>query len=400
MYRHCEQSEAIQKSTVDKWIASSQAPRNDRKMNQLYDLMISTTNFDNINPSISEDKKYYSIIGLDKSIKWRPVDSANSMIDLYFGNQVFNDRFSRLKNYLSGIIKKEIKKRVAFFATLPAKNATLLAKNAGETAKNIPENRPVEKVEKQEKYRQYADLIMTNLYKITQGAEYAEFENFFDENKIIKIPLDKMLSPNANAQKYYKLYNKAKSAAMHGRELAEKIRQEVDYLETIRESINLAENLVDLKEIEQELISQNLIKSSNYQGSKKEKKETIKLTEFISSEGFSILVGKNNRQNEFLLKIANPEDIWLHTLNIPGSHVLIKMPQNTDEVSETTLHEAIYLAAYYSQARESSNVSVVYTRKKFVKKPQGSKPGFVIFTREKTLVVNPDREKLPSKQVH
>ena len=294
------------------------------------------------------------------------------MIDLYFGYQVFNDKFSRLKNYLSGIIKKELKKQNIQFS---------------QHLKTFDSN------EKQEKYRQYADLIMANLYKITQGLEYIELENFFDANKIIKIPLDKMLSPNANAQKYYKLYNKGKNAAVHARELAEKIRQEIEYLESIRESINLAENLSDLKEIEQELISQNLIKSNNFKESKKEK---IKLTEFISSDGFNILVGKNNRQNEFLLKIANPEDIWLHTLNIPGSHVLIKMPQNVHEVPKITLHEAVYLAAYYSQARESSNVSVVYTRKKFVKKPSGSKPGFVIFTHEKTIVVNPDKNKLPA----
>jgi len=345
------------------------------KLFKLYDLIINTINFENINPSISEDKKYYSIIGLDKSIKWKPFDSVNTIIDLYFGYQVFNDRFSRLKNYLSGIIKKELKKQNIQFS---------------QHLKTFDSN------EKQEKYRQYADLIMANLYKITQGMEFIEFENFFDENKSINILLDKRLSPNANAQKYYKLYNKAKNASIHGRELAEKIQQEVDYLESIRESINLAENLSDLKEIEQELIAQNLIKSNNYKDSKNEKKETIKLAEFISSDGLSILVGKNNRQNEFLLKIADSEDIWLHTQNIPGSHVLIKTFQNIQEVPETTLHEAVYIAAYYSQARESSNVPVVFTRKKFVKKPSGSKPGFVIFTREKTLVVNPDKTKLPA----
>jgi len=343
-----------------------------QKISYLYELIIDTINFENINPSISKDKKYYSIIAIDKSIKWTSVDSVNSMIDLYFGNQVFMDKFSRLKNYLAGIVKKELKKQ-----------STQLSQHL----------KTFDSDEKQEKYRQYADIIMANLYKITQGLEYIELENFFDANKIIKIPLDKMLSPNANAQKYYKLYNKGKNAAVHARELAEKIRQEIEYLESIRESINLAENLSDLKEIEQELISQNLIKSNNFKESKKEK---IKLTEFISSDGFNILVGKNNRQNEFLLKIANPEDIWLHTLNIPGSHVLIKMPQNVHEVPKITLHEAVYLAAYYSQARESSNVSVVYTRKKFVKKPSGSKPGFVIFTHEKTIVVNPDKNKLPA----
>ena len=343
-----------------------------QKISYLYELIIDTINFENINPSISKDKKYYSIIAIDKSIKWTSVDSVNSMIDLYFGNQVFMDKFSRLKNYLAGIVKKELKKQ-----------STQLSQHL----------KTFDSDEKQEKYRQYADIIMANLYKITQGLEYIELENFFDANKIIKIPLDKMLSPNANAQKYYKLYNKGKNAAVHARELAEKIRQEIEYLESIRESINLAENLSDLKEIEQELISQNLIKSNNFKESKKEK---IKLTEFISSDGFNILVGKNNRQNEFLLKIANPEDIWLHTLNIPGSHVLIKMPQNVHEVPKITLHEAVYLAAYYSQARESSNVPVVFTKRKFVKKPSGSKPGFVIFTHEKTIVVNPDKNKLPA----
>jgi len=296
------------------------------------------------------------------------------MIDIYFGYQVFNDKFSRLKNYLAGIIKKELKKQ-----------KTQLAQHS----------KTFDSDEKQEKYRQYADIIMANLYKTKQGMEVAELENFFDENKIIKIPLDKMLSPNNNAQKYYKLYNKAKNAAMHGRELAEKIQNEVDYLESIKESINQAETLSDLKEVEQELIAQSLIKSGSIKDSKKEKKETIKLTEFISSDGLIIYSGKNNKQNEFLLKIASPEDIWLHARDIPGSHILIKAPQNTNEVPETTLHEAVYVAAYYSQARESSNVPVVYTRKKFVKKPTGSKPGFVIFTHEKTLVVNPDKEKLP-----
>lgn len=344
------------------------------KISELYYLMINTINFENINPSISEDKKFYSIIGLDKSKNWGALDSANLMIDLYFGYQIFNDRFLRLKNYLSGIIKKELKKQ---------ENQLLLYMKTFDSE------------EKQEKYRQYADIIMANLYQITQGVKYIELENFFDENKIITIPLDKMLSPNANAQKYYKLYNKAKNAALHGRELAEKLQQEVNYLQSIREFINLAETLLDLKEIEQELTGQGLIKSSNYPFSKKETKDKIKLSEFISSDGLSILVGKNNRQNEFLLKIADPEDIWLHALNISGSHVLIKVPQNLKEVPETTLHEAVYIAAYYSQGKESSNVSVVFTKKRFVKKPSGSKPGFVIFTHEKTLVVNPDKDKLP-----
>lgn len=340
---------------------------------KLYDLIIETLDLSNINPSISMDKAFYSIIGIDKSIEWERLDSVNSMIDLYFGYQVFNDKFSRFKSFLSGIIKKELKKqKTQLSGYLKAQDSE----------------------EKQEKYRQYADIIMANLFRINQNSEFTELENFFDENKIVKIPLDKKLSPNANAQKYYKLYNKAKNASIHAKSLAEKISQEIDYLESIKESINLAENLSDLKEIEQELTSQDIIKSRNSQTSAKTKKENIKLSEFISSDGFSILAGKNNRQNEFLLKIADPEDLWLHAQNIPGSHVLIKTGQTQAEIPETTLHEAVYIAAYYSQGQESSNVPVVYTKRKFVKKPSGSKPGFVIYTHEKTLWVNPDKEKI------
>lgn len=340
---------------------------------KLYDLIIETLDLSNINPSISIDKAFYSIIGIDKSIEWERLDSVNSMIDLYFGYQVFNDKFSRFKSFLSGIFKKELKKqKTQLSGYLKA----------------------LDSEEKQEKYRQYADIIMANLYRINQNSEFTELENFFDENKPIKIPLDKKLSPNANAQKYYKLYNKAKNASIHAKSLAEKTNMEIDYLESIKESINLAENLSDLKEIEQELISQDLIKSRNNQTSAKTKKENIKLSEFISSDGFNILAGKNNRQNEFLLKTADPEDLWLHAQNIPGCHVLIKTGQTQAEIPETTLHEAVYIAAYYSQGQESSNVPVVYTKRKFVKKPSGSKPGFVIYTHEKTLWVNPDKEKI------
>jgi predicted ribosome quality control (RQC) complex YloA/Tae2 family protein len=349
------------------------------KLSELYDLLIETVNFENINPSISRDKKVFSIIGVDKNIDWQRYNSVNEVIDLYFGYQVFNDKFSRLKNYVSKVLKGELKKLKGQL------------ENIGED-----EEKKLAKEEKMERYRQYGDIIMANLYKIANNAEFAEVENFFDENKIIKIPLDKMLSASENAQKYYKLYNKAKNAAVYAKELSDKIYTEIDYLEGIKESVNHAESLADLKEIEQELIAQNLIKSNGTPVSKKGKQETIKLTGFVSSDGFEILLGKNNKQNDFLLKIASPEDIWLHTQNIHGSHVLIKLPQNITEVSETALHEAVYIAAYYSQARESSNVPVVYTRKKFVKKPAGSKPGFVIFTHEKTLWVNPDESKLPA----
>lgn len=339
-----------------------------------YDLLMETINLKNTNPSISVDDRYFSIISLDKSIKRKYLDSVNSMIDLYFGYHIFKDKFTRLKNKILKIINKEIEKQ---------------KKQLSEYLKQLNCE------EKQDKYRKYADIIMANLYNLKQGADYAELEDIYNENKIMRIPLDKMLSPNENAQKYYKLYAKTKNAAKHSKELAEKIQNEENYLESIKDSVNYAENLSDLKEIEQELMLQNIIKSNNIQPTKKEKQSKTELTKFISSDGFEILLGKNNKQNDFLLKIACPNDIWLHVQNIHGSHVLIKIPQNTQETPEATLHEAVYIAAYYSQARESSNVPVIFTKKKFVKKPSGSKPGFVIYTHEKTLWVNPEKEKLP-----
>jgi len=343
------------------------------KMHQLYNLAVNTINFDNINPSISRNKNYYSLIGLEENdYNWERIDSVNIMIDLYFGYQIFNDKFFRMKSFLEKIIKKELKKYREQYSEHLKKS---------------------ENEDKQGKYRQNADIIMANLYKIKTGADFLEANNFFDENKVVKIPLDKQLSPSENAQRYYKLYNKAKKAAEYSKSITDKISQDIAYYESVLGSLNQSEFLSDLKEIEQELANEGLLKTANDKNLKKDKQEKITLLKFISSDGKEIFAGKNNKQNDFLLKSAEPEDIWLHTQNIPGSHVLIK---NDGDVPETTLHDAVYIAAYYSQAKDSSNVPVVYTKRKFVKKPAGAKPGFVIYSNEKTLWVNPETEKINS----
>lgn len=348
------------------------------KISELYSLLKETVSLNNINLSISGDKKLYSLISLDNLQSRQCFDSVNLMTDMYFGHHVNEDLFSRLKSYISKIVDKELKKQ----------------KKRLEEGLN-PDNFN----EKRDKYRKYADIIMANLYNIKKGTESAELENLFDENKIINIPLDKKLSAEANAGKYYKLYTKAKNAARYARESAEKIQTEINYPESIKESINYAVLLSDLKQIELELISQELIKPGKRQIQKKGNPEKPELTEFISSDGFKILLGKNNKQNDFLLKIASPEDIWLHARDIPGSHVLVKVPKNIGEIAETTLYQAACIAAYYSRARESLNIPVIRTKKKFVKKPSGAKPGFVTYTHEKTLFVNPEKEKLPSLKI-
>lgn len=308
----------------------------------LYEITKQTVNLKNLNPCISADMQFYSPVGLDKTIDWQPVDSANEMLDRYFGHHVFKDKFSRLKNMLLKTVRKELK----------------------HARKNLMEQeKAAHSEEKQEKYKQQADEIMAKLYT-GEGEEGIE-----------------------EAQKYYKLYKKAKTAAKRSEELLQITKQELQYLESIEESINHAESLTDLQEIKQEL-------QPGGHG-KKQEKEKSELAEFESSEGFTILAGKNNKQNDFLYKTASPEDIWLHAQNIPGSHVIIKTEQD-GAVPETTLHEAVYIAAYYSRGKESSNVAVVYTKRKHVKKPTGSKPGFVVYNNEKTLWVNPEQEKIMS----
>jgi len=341
------------------------------KIYELWDLISNTISFNYLNPSISTDKELYSLTAIDKNRVWTHYNSVNEMIDLYFGNFIFQEKFSRLKNNLAKSIKKELKKQ---HLQLSQYEKTLISKD------------------KQENYRHIADVITANLYKIEENKEEIELEDFYNENKPLKISMDTRLSPNENAQKYYKLYNKGKNSIKYAEELSQKVREEINYLENVLSCLNLAENLNDLKEIEQELISQNILKS---QTQILEKKPTISLLEYVSSEKAVILVGKNNKQNEHLLKIAQPEDIWLHVQNIAGAHVLVKTPQKPEKITDKTLHEAVYLAVWYSQVKNSSNVPVVYTLRKFVKKPSGSKPGFVVFTNEKTLWANPSEENLP-----
>lgn len=339
------------------------------KAEYLYRLTKETVNLENKNPCLSEDMKFYSPIGLDKSVKWRSANTTNSMIDEYFGRQVFEDKFSRQKNSLFDAVKKEFKKKKKLFAK---HEKTFQSEN------------------KQDKYRQFGDLIMTNLYRIKLGMSCVELENIYEDNKPVEIELDAMKFPSDNAQRYYKLYNKAKTASQYSEKLMNGIQGELDYLESIKESVNIAETIDDLTQIRQELIEQDIIKRKE---AKQSKKEQIIPAVFTSSDGFTILAGKNNRQNEYILKTSSPEDIWLHVQDIPGSHVVIKRVEN-EEIPKTTLHEAVYIAAWYSSGRESSNIPVIYTRRKFVKKPSGSKPGYVIFTREKTLWVNPEKEKV------
>lgn len=242
-----------------------------------------------------------------------------------------------------------------------------------------------------DKYKVYGELLCANLYRITDTDTEIEVENYYDENlPTVKIPLDVQLSPSDNAQKYFKKYQKLKNAETEATKQLEENEAVLEYLESTLVLVLNAETESDLNAIRTELSEQGYLKRLVAKKNQR-LQNTSKPMHFVSSDGFDIYVGKNNTQNDYLtLKFANSNDIWFHTKNIHGSHVIIKLGLDKD-VPETTLREAAELSAYYSKARESSQVPVDYTTVKNVKKPNGAKPGMVIYDHYNTVYVTPKK---------
>ncbi len=237
-----------------------------------------------------------------------------------------------------------------------------------------------------EQLRIYGDLLHANLYRIERGASVVEVENFYDENNaVIQIKLNPAISPAANAQKYYKDYQKAKTAETVLAEQIKKGREELEYLGSVADALSRCESEKEISQIRDELTGQGYLRRPK---GKAPKQSQLPPKEFKSSDGFTILVGRNNRQNDQLtLKTADKTDVWLHTKDIHGSHVIIRA--GGKPVSETAIIEAARLAALHSKARESTNVPVDYTLVKNVSKPSGAKPGMVIYVKNKTVFVDP-----------
>ena len=232
------------------------------------------------------------------------------------------------------------------------------------------------------------DLITSNLYRMERGQNKLVCENFYDENcPEISIPLDPLLTPQQNAAKYYKRYNKAKTAEKYLREQMEIARRDLEYLGSVQEAIEHGETEQDFIDLRNELKDAGFLRKQG----KKEQKRPSKPREFRTSSGFRVLVGRNNRQNDQLtLKDADHRDIWFHTQKIHGSHVILC--SGGTEVDDDTVVEAAMIAAWYSQARESGNVPVDYTPVKYVKKPSGARPGMVIYHTYQTVNVTPKEE--------
>ncbi|MDY3031307.1 MAG: NFACT RNA binding domain-containing protein [Clostridia bacterium] len=243
--------------------------------------------------------------------------------------------------------------------------------------------------ENKDTYKIMGELITSNLYRIKDGDRELTAENYYDNMNEIKIPLLPELSASQNAQRYFKRYNKAKTAETEAAKQLKNAREELDYIESTLAAVENAETETDLREIRAELIKEGYLKRR--QDNKRRKNKPSEPLHFVSSDGFDIYVGKNNTQNDYVTtKLANSSDLWFHTKNIHGSHTIIKLGINKD-VPRTTVIEAAQLAAYYSKARESSQVPVDYTKIKNVKKPNGAKPGMVIYEGYNTIYVTPHK---------
>ena len=249
----------------------------------------------------------------------------------------------------------------------------------------------LEKCKNREQLRIYGELLKANLYALTRGQSVAEVPNYYSENlETVKIPLDVSLSPSDNANKYFKEYKKTYTAEQTLTKLTETDKQELVYFDSVLDSIERSTTLADITQIREELAESGYIKQTT-NNRKKNSQNATQFKEYTSQEGYKILVGKNNKQNDYLTTVlANKNDLWFHVKNIAGSHVLVLC--NGGEVSDETILKAATLAASNSKASTSSNVAVDYTPVKFVKKPNGAKPGMVIYTTNKTVFITPKGE--------
>ena len=239
---------------------------------------------------------------------------------------------------------------------------------------------------KREKYKLYGELINTFGYGLEENAKVLVAENYYDNNKKVEIPLDPALSPQENAKKYFDRYSKLKRTALALEELSKETKAQIEHLESIQNSLDIALSSDDLIQIKEELVEYGFIKKGR--GGKKIKTKS-KPFHYLSSDGYDIYVGKNNYQNdELTFKFATGNDWWFHAKGMPGSHVVVKVKD--EEVPDRVFEEAGQLAAYYSKGKNSDKVEIDYIQKKHVKKPAGSAPGFVVYYTNFSLTIHPD----------
>lgn len=290
---------------------------------------------------------------------------VSSMLDAYYGEHELADRMGSQRAALMGMVRERLDKLTS--RTMSLEDAVQVGKDA-------------------EKLRQWGELIQAYGYGLPAHADHMVADNYFEDDlPKVTIPLDPQLSPIENAQRYFRRYQKAKTSLETSDRFLKEAREDLAYWQGVATAIQLSETPAELAEIRAEVQPPPTGKGPVGKPKAAPASEPLR---YRSSDGCEILVGKNNRQNDLVtMKLARPEDWWFHTQNIPGSHVVVK---TSGDLPDKTREEAAMLAAYFSQARESSKVPVIYTQRRHLKKPTGAKPGFVLYEREKTLYVTPE----------
>jgi predicted ribosome quality control (RQC) complex YloA/Tae2 family protein len=309
------------------------------------------------------------------SLEWEKetFDSVSTLLDSFYSGKAERDR-----------VKQQAKDLARFITNERKKNERKLKKHiqTREKAKNA------------EAYQKKGELLTAHLHLVEPGDKKVKVVDYYDpEQKELEIKLDPQLSPSENAQHLFKRYNKLKNSKRIVAMEIKKTKQEIDYLDGLMQQIDVG-SLEDVEEIREELLEEGYLRRQRKTKKNKIRKPTPETYE--ASDGTTILVGKNNKQNEYLTtKLARKDEIWLHTKDIPGSHVVIKSTEPTEE----TLIEGAKIAAYFSKAQQSSSVPVDYTTVRHVKKPNGAKPGYVIYENQKTLFVDPSSEFVKRRKV-
>lgn len=326
---------------------------------------------------ISGRKKDFCFINIEQystAMLITHCDSANGLLDGYFASQ---DKSERTRQRAHDLLK-------------------LLMNSYERVSRKLElQKKELSECGEREVFRVRGDLINANIWRLEKGQSSAVLEDF-TTGEPVEIQLDPRLTPAQNAQKYYTEYRKLDTAEKKLTELIAKGQQELIYIDSVFDAASRTDSESDLSEIRRELREQGYLKGGVRADEKV--KKTSEPLHFRSTEGFEILVGRNNRQNDQLtLKTAKAADIWLHTQGIAGSHVIIRTEGR--QPGEQTLFEAAQLAAYHSKGRSGSGVAVDYVPVKFVKKPAGAKPGMVIFTNNRTLYVTPDEGLVNSLKV-
>lgn len=301
------------------------------------------------------------------------VESFGKLIDIYFGER---SREERLHKKASDLFKLLSNAETRIIKKMQLQTDELAACDDGD------------------KFKLWGDLITSNIYQLKRGMTECTLQNYWSEDcEDITIPLDKRLSPSANAQAYYKKYNKSKAARVHLTEQLEAAQKELEYVYTVLDALSRADGEKELGEIRAELYHSGYAsKMKNYT----EKKQTQpSITKYKTTDGHTVLCGRNNIANDYLTtKMASRSDWWFHVKNQPGSHVVLELNDPNEDPSEQTFTEAAEIAAYNSKARGGVMIPVDYTKIAKVKKPAGAKPGFVIYTTNWTAYVTPDEERV------